>query len=213
MIVVIVRAARRMRSIGWAVALGLILGGALGNLVDRFFRAPGSAAGTSSTGSACSATTATSGRSSTSPTPRSCCGAVTGGDRRRCVGIEFDGTRATRRRDREHPRSLPLPDGLDGLRLDVALSRLFGLSRTAAADLVDTGQVLVDGRRRPRSAKVRAGSWLEVTLPDPRAPDAGRASPSRSPGWGRLRRRRPGRRRQAGRRGRAPEPGLDRARR
>jgi signal peptidase II len=38
---VIVRAARRMRSVGWAVALGLILGGALGNLVDRIFRAPG----------------------------------------------------------------------------------------------------------------------------------------------------------------------------
>jgi signal peptidase II len=40
-IVVIARAARRMRSTAWAVALGLILGGALGNLVDRLFRAPG----------------------------------------------------------------------------------------------------------------------------------------------------------------------------
>lgn len=37
---VIVRAASRLRSAGWAVALGLVLGGALGNLVDRFFRAP-----------------------------------------------------------------------------------------------------------------------------------------------------------------------------
>jgi signal peptidase II len=40
-VVVILRTARRMRSIGWAVALGLILGGALGNIVDRLFRAPG----------------------------------------------------------------------------------------------------------------------------------------------------------------------------
>lgn len=40
-IVIILRVARRMRSAGWAVALGLILGGALGNLVDRVFRAPG----------------------------------------------------------------------------------------------------------------------------------------------------------------------------
>jgi signal peptidase II len=40
-IVVIVRAARRMRSVGWASALGLILGGALGNLGDRIFRSPG----------------------------------------------------------------------------------------------------------------------------------------------------------------------------
>ena len=39
--VVIVRAARRMSSTGWAVALGLVLGGAVGNLVDRVFRDPG----------------------------------------------------------------------------------------------------------------------------------------------------------------------------
>ena len=37
----IARYARRMRSRGWAIALGLVLGGALGNLVDRFFRGPG----------------------------------------------------------------------------------------------------------------------------------------------------------------------------
>jgi signal peptidase II len=40
-VAVIVRASRRMRSTGWAVALGLILGGALGNLADRVFRHPG----------------------------------------------------------------------------------------------------------------------------------------------------------------------------
>ena len=34
-------AIRKIGSVGWAVALGLLLGGALGNLVDRFFRAPG----------------------------------------------------------------------------------------------------------------------------------------------------------------------------
>ena len=39
-VVVIVRAARRLGSIAWATALGLVLGGALGNLTDRFFRAP-----------------------------------------------------------------------------------------------------------------------------------------------------------------------------
>jgi lipoprotein signal peptidase len=40
-VVVIVRSARRLFSTGWAVALGLVLGGALGNLVDRVFRDPG----------------------------------------------------------------------------------------------------------------------------------------------------------------------------
>ncbi|MDP9427711.1 MAG: signal peptidase II [Actinomycetota bacterium] len=39
--VVILRAARRLFSRGWAVALGLVLGGAVGNLVDRVFRDPG----------------------------------------------------------------------------------------------------------------------------------------------------------------------------
>jgi signal peptidase II len=34
-------AARRLRSRGWAAALGLLIGGALGNLTDRFFREPG----------------------------------------------------------------------------------------------------------------------------------------------------------------------------
>ena len=63
-------------------------------------------------------------------------------------------------------RLLPVPDGLDGLRLDVAMSRLMGFSRTAAADLIDAGNVAVDGAVVARSAKVRAGSLLEVTIPD-----------------------------------------------
>jgi 23S rRNA pseudouridine1911/1915/1917 synthase len=67
-------------------------------------------------------------------------------------------------------RLLPVPDGLDGLRLDVAISRLMGFSRTAAADLIDAGNVTVDGSAPARSAKVRGGSLLEVTMPE--APSA-----------------------------------------
>ncbi|MEU0854905.1 signal peptidase II [Streptomyces griseofuscus] len=40
-IVVIMRLARKLYSFPWAVALGLLLGGALGNLTDRIFRSPG----------------------------------------------------------------------------------------------------------------------------------------------------------------------------
>jgi signal peptidase II len=40
-IVVIARIARKLRSTPWAVALGLLLGGAFGNLTDRVFRSPG----------------------------------------------------------------------------------------------------------------------------------------------------------------------------
>jgi signal peptidase II len=40
-VIAIIRVVRRLRSPGWAVALGLILGGAAGNLGDRLFRSPG----------------------------------------------------------------------------------------------------------------------------------------------------------------------------
>ncbi|GAB2705069.1 hypothetical protein GCM10027089_29130 [Nocardia thraciensis] len=40
-VVGVIRIGRSLRSPGWAVGLGLVLGGAFGNLVDRLFRAPG----------------------------------------------------------------------------------------------------------------------------------------------------------------------------
>lgn len=43
--VLILRASRRLGSRGWAVALGLLLGGAVGNLLDRLTREPGFARG------------------------------------------------------------------------------------------------------------------------------------------------------------------------
>ncbi|WP_245647321.1 signal peptidase II [Microtetraspora niveoalba] len=39
-VVAILRTARQLRSVPWAITLGLLLGGALGNLTDRIFRAP-----------------------------------------------------------------------------------------------------------------------------------------------------------------------------
>ncbi len=64
-------------------------------------------------------------------------------------------------------RALAVPDGLAGERLDAALSRLLGLSRTKAAELVEAGGVLVDGAAPAKSDRVMPGAWLDVTLPAP----------------------------------------------
>jgi 23S rRNA pseudouridine1911/1915/1917 synthase len=64
-------------------------------------------------------------------------------------------------------RALPVPDGLEGERVDSALARLFGLSRTKAADLATSGAVTIDQRAVGKSDRVFAGGWLEVSLPDP----------------------------------------------
>ncbi|WP_017540451.1 RluA family pseudouridine synthase [Nocardiopsis halophila] len=64
-------------------------------------------------------------------------------------------------------RSMPVPDGLEGDRLDAAMARLFGLSRTRAAELIAEGNVQVDGAEAAKSDRVSAGSWLEVVLPPP----------------------------------------------
>src|SRR5580693_4503553 len=65
-------------------------------------------------------------------------------------------------------RRLDVPEGLDGERLDAALARMFGLSRSKAAELIGDGLVLLDGRPAAKSARVLAGDPLQVTLPSPR---------------------------------------------
>jgi 23S rRNA pseudouridine1911/1915/1917 synthase len=64
-------------------------------------------------------------------------------------------------------RRVPVPEGLDGERLDAALARMFGLSRAKAAELIGDGSVLVGGRPAGKSDRVPAGEWLDVTLPPP----------------------------------------------
>ncbi|MEU5879642.1 RluA family pseudouridine synthase [Spirillospora sp. NPDC047279] len=81
-------------------------------------------------------------------------------------------------------RSLPVPDGLEGERVDAALARLFGLSRGRAADIIAAGDVLVDGREVAKSDRVHGGAWLEVTLPPPPSAPAPVAEPV--PGMGIL---------------------------
>lgn len=74
-------------------------------------------------------------------------------------------------------RLLAVPEGLDGERLDAALSRMFGLSRSRAAELIAAGDVLVGGAPAAKSDRVRAGASLEVTLPPAAAPPAPRPEP------------------------------------
>lgn len=67
-------------------------------------------------------------------------------------------------------RMLPVPDGLDGMRVDAGLAKLLGLSRTVVADLAASGDVLLDGRPAGKSDRLSAGGMLEVTLPEPERP-------------------------------------------
>ena len=203
-IVAILRTSRRLRSVPWAITLGLLLGGAVGNLGDRIFRSPGpfrgyvvdwiqlphwpvfNVADCASCAAACwpccwpraasrwrerrsvarrARPTATRHRGQREAARRGARPFRTApGGRRRPV------TQSSQRR-------VPVPEGLDGERLDAALARMFGLSRASAAELISSGQVLLGGRAAAKSERVPAGEWLDVTLPGaapaapvPRAP-------------------------------------------
>ncbi|QSY47965.1 RluA family pseudouridine synthase [Streptomyces griseocarneus] len=67
-------------------------------------------------------------------------------------------------------RALPVPDGLEGERVDAAIARMFGFSRTKAAELAASGKVQLDGAEAGKSDRVTGGAWLEVELPAPPAP-------------------------------------------
>ncbi len=67
-------------------------------------------------------------------------------------------------------RSLVVPEGLEGERLDAGLARLFGFSRTRATELIGEGRVQVDGQAAAKSLRLLAGSELVVELPAPPPP-------------------------------------------
>ncbi len=79
-------------------------------------------------------------------------------------------------------RTLPVPDGLAGERVDAALARMLGFSRTQAAELAAAGAVRLDGREVGKSDRLAAGGWLEVDVPDPRSAPA--PEPEPVPGMG-----------------------------
>ncbi|GAA1823850.1 RluA family pseudouridine synthase [Microlunatus capsulatus] len=61
-------------------------------------------------------------------------------------------------------RVVLVPDGLEGERVDAAVARMLGLSRSRTADLISRGQVRLDGTAVSKSDRVLGGSMLEVEL-------------------------------------------------
>lgn len=59
-------------------------------------------------------------------------------------------------------RSLYVPDGLAGDRVDAGLAKLLGFSRTFAAEVAEAGGVTLDGTTMGKSDRLTAGGWLEV---------------------------------------------------
>lgn len=64
-------------------------------------------------------------------------------------------------------RYLPVPDALVGERIDAALSRMLGLSRSKVAELVSDGHVTISGTTAQKSDRLSLNDMLEVTIPDP----------------------------------------------
>jgi 23S rRNA pseudouridine1911/1915/1917 synthase len=65
----------------------------------------------------------------------------------------------------QEQRVVHVPEGLAGERLDAAMARMFGFSRTRAVSLITEGHVQLDGQVAGKSDRVHAGSMLDVTIP------------------------------------------------
>jgi 23S rRNA pseudouridine1911/1915/1917 synthase len=61
---------------------------------------------------------------------------------------------------------LLVPEGLNGERVDAAVARMLGLSRSRVVELIGAGLVLLDGAAITKSDRVNVGSMLEVELDD-----------------------------------------------
>ncbi|WIK65228.1 RluA family pseudouridine synthase [Gleimia hominis] len=66
-------------------------------------------------------------------------------------------------------RFLPIPDALVGMRVDTALARMLGLSRTASSDLVEAGKVRVNAQTVKKNFKLPGEGLLEVDMAQPKA--------------------------------------------
>ena len=64
-------------------------------------------------------------------------------------------------------RTLTVPEGVAGERIDSALTRVLGLSRTAVVKLLEDGDITTGGKPMPKSDRVSAGQVIEVLMPEP----------------------------------------------
>jgi 23S rRNA pseudouridine1911/1915/1917 synthase len=64
-------------------------------------------------------------------------------------------------------RTLSVPEGVAGERIDSALTRVLGLSRTAVVKLLEDGDITTNGKVMPKSDRVTAGQIIDVLMPAP----------------------------------------------
>jgi 23S rRNA pseudouridine1911/1915/1917 synthase len=64
-------------------------------------------------------------------------------------------------------RTLSVPEGVAGERIDSALTRVLGLSRTSVVKLLEDGDITTNGKVMPKSDRVIAGQIIEVLMPAP----------------------------------------------
>lgn len=67
-------------------------------------------------------------------------------------------------------KRLPVPPSLDGQRVDAAVAKMLGLSRSNVAELTELGLVSIDGKVVGKSDRVQADAWVEVSLPEVSSP-------------------------------------------
>lgn len=64
-------------------------------------------------------------------------------------------------------RTLSVPEGVAGERIDSALTRVLGLSRTSIVKLLEDGDIKTSGRAMAKSERVTSGQIIDVLLPQP----------------------------------------------
>ena len=67
-------------------------------------------------------------------------------------------------------RLMPVPDALVGERVDAALSRILGLSRSRCSELILDQNVTINGTPASKSDRLGVSDLLEITIPEPETP-------------------------------------------